>query len=104
MSGGGVDWEQRLQNAEAALLRAKQTCAARETQYEDALKELKEHVGANPGDTDSVTYKMLAGALETAKTAFKNALKQLTQAQGRVNETQTQAGQAQAPQVCCLCT
>ena len=104
MSGGGVDWEQRLQNAKAALAEDKKTCVDEKKDYKDALKELKEHVGANPGDTDSVTYKMLAGALETAKTAFKNALKQLTQAQGRVNEAQTQAGQAQAPQVCCLCT
>ena len=73
MSSGGVDWEQRLQNAEAALAEDKKTCAARETKYEDALKELKEHVGANPGDTDSATYKMLEGALEAAKTAFETA-------------------------------
>ena len=125
MSGGGVDWKQVLQNAEAALARAentlaedkntlaedkntlaedKKTCAQRETQYREALKKLEEHQGANPGDTDSVMYKMLEGALETARTAFESAQKQVEAQTQAVARTQTYltnlAGQVQAPQVC----
>ena len=111
MSGGGVDWKQELQNAEAALARAentlaedKKTCAQRETQYQEALKQLLEHVRANPSDTDSGRYKTLEGALETARTAFESAQKQVVAQTQAVAMAQTYlmnlAGQAQAPQVC----
>ena len=100
MSGGGVDWTQRLQNAEAALLRAEETCAAREKKYENAQKKLEEHVRANPVDTDSVLYKTLFDAKETAKTSLENAEKKVDKVVDGVNEAQTQAGRAQAAHVC----
>ena len=98
MSGGGVDWKQELQNAEAALLRAEETCAAWEKDYKDAQKTLEEHVRANPVDTDSVLYKTLFDAQETAYAAFESAQKHVDKALDGV--VLAQAGQAQAPQVC----
>ena len=111
MSGGGVDWKQVLQNARAALAEDKKTlaedkktCAQRETEYQEALKQLVEHVRANPSDTDSGRYKTLEGTLETARTAFESAQKQVEAQSQAVARTQTYlmnlAGQAQAPQVC----
>ena len=118
MSGGGVGWKQELQDVRAALARAentlaedkktlaedKKTCAQRATESQEALKKLEEHQGANPGDTDSVMYKSLEGALETARTAYDDARKQVEAQSQVVARTQTYlmylAGQAQAPQVC----
>ena len=118
MSGGGVDWKQVLQNARAALARAentlaedentlaedKKTSAQRETESREAQQQLEAHVRANPSDTDSVMYKTLEGALETERTAFESAQKQVEAQTQVVVMTQTYlmnlAGQAQAPQVC----
>ena len=81
MSGGGGDWQKKLEKAGKKLEKAEQTCAEEEKTYEVTQEDLKRHWMKNPGDTTSDQYKKLEEWELTAKAAYKVAQTQVVVAE-----------------------
>ena len=75
MSGGGGNWQKKVEKAEKA-------CAKKEKTYEVTKEDLKRHCMKNPGDTTSDLYKMLQEWELTARVAYEAAQTQVEDAQG----------------------